>query len=320
MKTESQIPTTNLTDNSCGCLNESPSVRTYVYEAISKNSKESLPDSYILPNDRLPDVENQGSINACVAFATAEILNILNKVETGEDVKFSEGFIYGYNRNETARYEGMYPQSTLDHMRNTGSVPKIYYDALYEMPEMRDKLLADKNFEKLKEISEKYRIKSYVGFLKGEKEEIKRALYEYKYPILGVSNFHFGESHAIIVIGWNKDGFIIQNSWGESWGDKGRGTVPLSAVSYAFLLIDEVIEPNFVDVKQSDWFYKAVKEAYYNGFMKGVGESRFDPNGYLSRAQAAQMIVNMSKKYDDVIQIMSNRISELEKIVSKLSR
>lgn len=27
--------------------------------------------------------------------------------------------------------------------------------------------------------------------------------------------------HAICIVGWNKNGFIIRNSWGRSWGNKG---------------------------------------------------------------------------------------------------
>ena len=27
--------------------------------------------------------------------------------------------------------------------------------------------------------------------------------------------------HAVILVGYNKDGFIVRNSWGQNWGDKG---------------------------------------------------------------------------------------------------
>lgn len=34
--------------------------------------------------------------------------------------------------------------------------------------------------------------------------------------------------HAIALVGWNKDGFIIRNSWGDDWGDYGYTTIPYS--------------------------------------------------------------------------------------------
>ena len=33
--------------------------------------------------------------------------------------------------------------------------------------------------------------------------------------------------HAVSMIGWKKDYLIFQNSWGEGWGDKGLGYVPI---------------------------------------------------------------------------------------------
>ena len=32
--------------------------------------------------------------------------------------------------------------------------------------------------------------------------------------------------HAIAIIGWDDDGFIIRNSWGTSYGEKGYATIP----------------------------------------------------------------------------------------------
>ena len=33
------------------------------------------------------------------------------------------------------------------------------------------------------------------------------------------------QGHAITIVGYNRDGFIIKNSWGKSWGDNGYATV-----------------------------------------------------------------------------------------------
>ena len=46
----------------------------------------------------------------------------------------------------------------------------------------------------------------------------------------------------------------------------------------------------FVDVRESDWFYEAVKYANMNGLLDGLGGGRFAPNANLSRAQLAQIL------------------------------
>ena len=96
---------------------------------------------------------------------------------------------------------------------------------------------------------------------------------------------------------------VIQNSWGERWGDKGRREVPFDAIDYAYLLIDEVFNLNFNDVKETDWFYKAVKEAVFGGLMKGRSEDTFDPSAPCTRAEMAQFGVNLLKKIEEIQKI-----------------
>lgn len=47
----------------------------------------------------------------------------------------------------------------------------------------------------------------------------------------------------------------------------------------------------FTDVPEEEWYAKFVKAAYENGLMKGKGNGIFDPDGYLTRAEAATMLV-----------------------------
>ena len=157
--------------NTFGCLKEIPSVRTYTYDAVCGASKIEVPQTYLLPEEFRPKVTNQGTVSACVAFAIAEILSVFNKKEFGEKEEVSEGFIYAYNRE--APYRGMYPQSTIDLTTKVGSPLKKYYNKLYEMPELYYDLQEEENLDTLVEIAKKYKIKGYVGFLRGEVEEVK---------------------------------------------------------------------------------------------------------------------------------------------------
>lgn len=64
----------------------------------------------------------------------------------------------------------------------------------------------------------------------------------------------------------------------------------------------------FTDVKDTDWYYEAVKFAYDNNLMKGVSESEFAPNNMLTRAMlvtilyrnAGEPVVNNSIPFADV--------------------
>ena len=283
-----------------GCLQETPSLRTYDYDVVCGAAEEELPKSYILPDDRLPKVRNQGNVGACVAFACVEIMEVLNRVEFDADKTFSAGFFYGYNRDAGEDFEGMYPSRALEHCRKTGSVPTMYFDELREMPEMKKLVEGRKD---LAEIAEKYRIKGYSAITspKYNIDKVNNALYSNQYPLLAISNKYFGGSHAIIIVGWEKDGWVIQNSWGEKWGKNGRKTVPFDAINYVYVLTDEVFEVNFTDVPKDKWYHNAVKAAVFGGLMKGTSESTFEPEKPLTRAEMAQICVNLCEKLDGIL-------------------
>ena len=63
------------------------------------------------------------------------------------------------------------------------------------------------------------------------------------------------------------------------------------------MIVKELDDINFKDVKENDWFYNAVEYAYKNGLMKGKSEDTFEPNATLTRAELAQVLYNMR---DDV--------------------
>jgi len=50
---------------------------------------------------------------------------------------------------------------------------------------------------------------------------------------------------------------------------------------------------NFTDVKESDWFYDAVKFVVENGLFKGTGETTFSPNQPMTRAMLVTVLHNL---------------------------
>ncbi len=64
----------------------------------------------------------------------------------------------------------------------------------------------------------------------------------------------------------------------------------------------------FYDIKENDWFYDNVKKAYHQGWMNGIGDGIFEPEGYLTRAMFVTILyraegepqINNILKFDDV--------------------
>ncbi|WP_454940853.1 S-layer homology domain-containing protein [Evtepia sp.] len=82
--------------------------------------------------------------------------------------------------------------------------------------------------------------------------------------------------------------------------DLGNGkytfTQPGSSVTIAVTFVPETWP--FTDVAESDWFYDAVRYAYENGLMDGVGEGRFAPNNPTTRAQLVTILYRLEGEPD----------------------
>jgi hypothetical protein len=61
-------------------------------------------------------------------------------------------------------------------------------------------------------------------------------------------------------------------------------------------LLFEPTQIPFTDIKPTDWFAKDVANMYFAGIINGKSETKFDPNGYITRAEVAAMLNRFSKK------------------------
>ena len=191
-----------------------------------------LPDKFMIETNN-NSVLDQGSIGSCVAHSLAALLEIEYK-DT-----YSTGWIYGYRPFGYTQGIGMSPREALKTLQKVGNVPHSNFPENIEMNDA--KKLVDQRFNELKELAGNCKIAAYAK-LSGE-GEIKTFLYNNKVPIpiaistknmeldnltntLMIPNVHTNSSHMIIIIGWNETGFIVQNSWGKSWGINGTATLP----------------------------------------------------------------------------------------------
>ena len=61
---------------------------------------------------------------------------------------------------------------------------------------------------------------------------------------------------------------------------------------------DEYGTDRFSDVKKGQWYYPYISWAYESGIVSGMSETRFDPNGVMTRAQLALIMKNyMESRY-----------------------
>ena len=202
------------------------------------------------PNVELPEVfelnmravKNQHSVSSCVAHALAAVVEYFNFIQEKTDTTMSTEFIYGNRINHTYTDKGMIIRDALENLRKYGTCPNSSMPGNIEVPEAIRRF----NQDALGVIPAAYpnRITNYCSLYK--KNDMKLWLMT-KGPIvfsvkwyenywLTVNNeLHFDEKsepsgcHCMVIYGWNKEGWLFQNSWGNTWGDGGRAVYPYDA-------------------------------------------------------------------------------------------
>jgi len=245
---------------------------------INKAYKQiELPEEYELSN--LPKVKDQGYISSCVAHAVSSVL------EANDNINYSTGWIYGYRPATYWQGEGMITQEALRTINKMGYVPNEDFNYNTEVPEAIE--LVKDNLKFLAKKANEKKIPSYAR-LKGERD-IKTAIFSADIPVLiaidiGVDGLilqdgiaevpkKFDGGHQLMCYGWNKDGYLIQNSWGSTWGNKGRFILPYDyPISEAWVINfptedteDMIVKPTgYMARKIFMWLYKFLKKLFKN--------------------------------------------------------
>lgn len=245
-----------------GCLPPQIDVRDY---KLSKASAASvLPKKYSL--DNLPKVKNQKNVGSCVAHATSSILES-HDVNIGDNT-LSTNFIYGIQKQFCGHDgSGMYLRDACKIVKEYGDMLESDCSGNTEVPDCWDKAEKSLTYDDRKNRAAYFKIKSYFNC--SSNEEIKRAIYTYG-PVLasikwydnyivdnngilcGSETGSYGY-HAIMIYGWNEEGFLCQNSWGTTWGKKGRFTLPyIVKIAEAKGIVDAIDnDDNFIKPKKN---------------------------------------------------------------------
>ena len=291
-----------------------PHSRDYEYERVCGASDTAFPLEFEIPRENTGTDKDQGTVGACVAEVISQIAEELWKRQLGDQEEFSEGFIYAKFRSEGSKSYGLNPSVAMKAWMDTGTLPKKHYDKLYEMPDMRT--IIDK-FPEFDEIAKRYRISGFVRLYK--EAEIKDALMKNLHGLVAISHEYFDESHAIELTGWNDktNCYKFKNSWGTDYRDNGYGEIPKDEVDVIYLPILDDIKLPFTDVPEDSWYYKDIKNVYFNGMMKGTSDTTFEPDRPITRGEMAA-IINRLQKNSDLNNDIINR--ELTRMIEQIKK
>lgn len=243
----------------------------------------ALPEKYLLPQKIT--IKDQGLVNSCVAHSLS------SAIEAKEDkIVYSTGWIYGYRPVGYYQGEGMYMREALKTANQLGAVKNDDFNVNVEMQEAKSKV--DEKLFMLEAFAEDTKLKSYARLYSNN--EIKAWLMKRDTPVpacILVSDLKLDKNniiqipektnggHAILIIGWNETGFIIQNSWGESWGDHGTAILPYEYTiqeAWGIEMEDSIKEesntykPAFYFLRRLlQWLVEIIKEVLQNGNKKG---------------------------------------------------
>ena len=285
-----------------GALRAVGSARAYYYNTICDVKDEELPKEYMVKN--LSNVLDQGSVNSCVAHGVAGALSANHLKHTGELLDLSVLLIYGLWRGDMTGM-GMFVESTLENGRDIGTSPRTYAPENLEVP---DAISKAKEYAKeypnamAFKVGSFYKMRENANFVK----DIKKALYQYDLPLVTVKN---GSSrHCELIVGWDKDNFILQNSYGEEWGNKGFHKLSLTttALDETFLVLADKVELPFSDT-EGHWAEKYIRNLYFSGIMEGYPDGTFKPDAPITRAELAKVVDEVLKDIDDKLKKLDKR-------------
>ncbi len=256
-------------NNMMGALPSSFDARDYTLITRS-NVEEIIPLTFYLKPIL---IKNQHTKPTCVAHALASLVEYHNFLETHKMQEFSTEFIYGCRDDIDYKENGMYLRDGLKIIQKYGDVLKelLPYnnnvkEAMSNVKDNASQLFPEaypnriSTYYKITDINKlKYSIFHDGPAVAGIKVYNTIKLNKnnvYEYNITKKKNF-FG--HAVMIIGWTKDNWIVQNSWGRSWGNKGIFYIPIEKSFDEIFFEVYGVTDNITDVKQSN---KIVQKTY----------------------------------------------------------
>jgi C1A family cysteine protease len=287
-------------------LPDVPDERDYKFDVLMAPVAE-LPETFSL-REKMSPVKSQGTRGTCVGFGTTAITEFFNREEYKNPVlNLSEEFTFKKCKDIDKvdyNYEGYgsYTRSGAKVLKNFGTclektVP--YIDNVAE-DYWKTEILPEKSLTEALD----YRVKDYVS-VPATIIAIKQALITTNAPLTaGFTLYNSyreaktnggvipmkadGEAvvggHCMAIVGWTKTHFILKNSWGSGWGDKGYvywNYGMTNDIHSIWSFVDLTTNPNSLIQKQFEKNRAMVApyalEAWDKGIKKGIVKANTVP-------------------------------------------
>lgn len=228
-----------------------------------------------MPEKKAP-VLYQGDVGSCVAHAIATMKWYHERRERKSEERYSTDYIYHNRLSGDWQGHGMITREALSQLCKCGT---CYYNSLPTNTEYPN--TAVKQFiTPLAEEAKKQVVKSYVRCYNDD--EICECVYQHGAALISLEitasfdafvlrndsnmilsipkNERVRGYHCVCAMGYTKDGIVIQNSWGETWGNKGFAILPWGyPIKEAWSVVDVVKQWDMIELTVDS------KDAYING-------------------------------------------------------
>ena len=235
------------------------------------NAAAEFPDSYKCPIEMA--IKNQGSKPTCVAHALASLLEYHYTRQMKDSEPFSTEFIYGYRESNYYIGNGMVIRNGLNTLLKYGDPFQLDCPGNSDLTAARKKI--EEDLEYYKGLAWPHRISTYYRC--NNEAEIKTALMQYGPVVISMNTYSGGKlvddvytwnpdasygRHCVLIIGWDERGWLIQNSWGKSYGGDGCFILPYDfTINEAWGITDEILDDDD-NIKKPSKFTRFIAVVY----------------------------------------------------------